>query len=484
MKWVYLNDSPFFPLSDYCVYWGVQLISAYKFVAKFYIYLPHKYEWLIDFKIVHGDCTLLGNDALMTQIGQKFIPYGQRPFGYEDGDWWFVEYPFSLTKDIPATIESCNKDSNTDCSQNHMELKYQLSRELFECRINFLPLDVKIVFEKNVLLCQSMKTSIIGCIRKLLSSQQNTYYDYNFDWLEILLKYIPFDDNYNGYCDYNDRYKNVVIECNNKNNNTKNLRDRSSKVPTRIRKRRRRVKNSNVNKGWDSQSEYNNDLDDSTLIHNSKYSKNCYQSSKIRQKINEKKAQNRQYKKKKMEKNKCKHYFNKKIARTEKYQQYASVIEEGTEHFYDVFHFECCGCCLCGLSCRQCSCWYCRQWRSEQQLLKDLADREWMIWWEMEVENQQNQREQEWLFYIAMEDAYIFENITDAALNIYFNKKYKHNCFQSLTITKNIAKKRKNNEKIKMKKMEKMKKKKYFMKDNKKSKYKNKYPKKMNHFDF
>ena len=83
-----------------------------------------------------------------------------------------------------------------------------------------------------------------------------------------------------------------------------------------------------------------------------------------------------------------------------------------------------------------------------------------------------------------MEDDYLYENITDAAFNVYLNEKYSNNCYKSLVITKNIANKRKHNDNIKIKKMENMKRKKYFLKNTKKSKYKNKYPKKVNHFDF
>ena len=80
-----------------------------------------------------------------------------------------------------------------------------------------------------------------------------------------------------------------------------------------------------------------------------------------------------------------------------------------------------------------------------------------------------------------MENDYLYENITDTTFDVCLNEKYSNNCYKSMVI-------RKNNDKIKMTKMEKVhgNRKKNFVRSNnkRKIKYKNKYPKKVNHFDF
>ena len=234
--------------------------------------------------------------------------------------------------------------------------------------------------------------------------------------------------------------------------------------------------------------ESNSDLYDSRQIYNSNYIKNCYKSSMIKQEYCDKKAKNRQYKMKKVKKNKRKHNFNKKIARNKKYEQYESIIEQEIDDFYDVFHIRCRGCHLCGLSYANCPCLNCREKLRLEMLEQDFfqylmkqareerAEYVREKYWELEMERLK--------WYLLMKDDYIFENITDAAFNVYLNEKYSHNCYTSLVIRKNIYKKRKNNNKIKFKKIKKMKNKKYFIKNTNKSKYRNKYPTKLSRFDF
>ena len=445
----------------------------------------------------------------MTELSKRNIQYGQKPFGYEDGNWWLFEYKFCLNKMIPNVIKSWNKDKSI--KQNHisMGLYYKLSNEWIECRIDFLPKNVQMVFAKNVVLYQSMKTAIIKIVEKLLSSQEDTYCGNNrnidFDWLEILFKYIRFDDN--GYCEYNDRYKNIIIEYNKNKNKNSSVKSQDCArniniVPTTMTKRKQQVNNNSNNKNISknintelepsSKWERNSDLYDLKTIYNSKYSKNCYKSSKIQQKYLEKREKSRKYKMKKVAKNKRKRNFNKQRARNEKYKEYEYDIAEEIEDFQDDFELLWCECCLFGVSYEECSNYECRECYYKPLRWKGLArkrwKRKWDMWWEMEEEDQ---REQEWQlemecleWYTLTQSDYIFKNVSDVVFNVYLNEKYRNNCHKSSVITKKIFKRRKNNHNIKIQKMGKMKKKKYFIKNTKKSKYKNKYPTKVNHFDF
>ena len=517
MKWYFVNYwSPLGRSPDSCVYWDVQLVSAYKFLAKFYIYLPPRY--LCTFKVVRAHCTLLGYRSSKAKIGKAFIECDRKGFGYEDGDWWLLEYQFCLNKDLVNVINSYSSDVssiNDNCMELHLKLSNQRYRfaqwknsvdvncvyrirdvqnQLLKYRINFLPNDVKTVFRKDFMLCHIMQRTIVQCIRELLSLCENGDYTHNFDWLKILFEYIRLDDDEYFYYSYSYKYINIYDDIT------------EPRVPSQHKKRKKRKKrinnnntnNSNKNVDTEWNDNYNNnpdsnsDLYDCTQICNSKYSKNCYKSSKIKQKYREKKATNRQHQIKKMCKNKRKHNFPKKIARNKKYEQYESTIEQEIDDFYDLFHLDCSGCHLCYLSYDECPCLRCAQERRGKMLVEMRMEREW----ERKVrqaykEQAKYEREQEWQlemewleWYWIMEDDYIFENITDAAFNVYLNEKYGHNCYKSLIITKNIAKKRKNNSKIKIKKIEKMKKKKYFIKNTNKSKYRTKYPTKLNHFDF
>ena len=532
MKWYYLNDLSLLGLlPDSCVYWDVELVSPYKFLAKFYIYLPPTY--LCSFDFVYADCKLFGNSASTQCIRKRFIQHGQKPFGYEDGNWWLVEYKFCLKKDIAMAIKFGNMDNyNTQNNnnnsnikmnqkiQNYMELHLKLSNaewlsslaewkkngelnwvnricdkrnQLLKYRINFVPNDINIVFKKDFMLCHLIKTTIIKCIQKLLSSSQNKHYVYNFDWLKILLQYIRLDEG--KYCDYNNRYKNIKSVNNNKyknssisiNSSLSNINcNVDSRVSHKVTKQKKQFK---VTNKWDSKVEFNSELCDSLLISNSKYRKNRYKSSKIKKKYLNKKAKNRKHKMKKLDKSKDKHNFNKKPARNAKYKEYEYVIEEDIDDFYDVFHLRCSGCHeCCHLTYVDCDCDDCREAYFEKLRLETVAERERELMLERkEAEERERELklEMEWLEqYLIIENDYLYENITDEAFNVYLNEKYSNNCYKSWVITKNIANKRKNKDTIKIKKQEKMKRKKYFLKNTKKSKYKNKYPKKVNHFDF
>ena len=591
MKWYYLNDPSFLGRSpDSCVYWDVELISPNKFFANFYIHVPSVHLCISDF--VHFDCKLFGKSPSTKYLKIKFIQHGAKLCGWHEnagGCWWLVKCLFCLNKDIAIAVKFCNADSNKNknknnkMNKNYMELHLKLSKvqsewvssleewenngdnelncvhcicdkhnQLLKYRINFLANDIKIGFQKDFMLCQLIKTTIIKCIEKLL----NSHYVYNFDWLKILLQYISLD----AYqlqgkdCNYNDRYKHIKFI----NNAYVNSHVFNKQKVTKQRKQFNNNNNNNSNNNNNNNNnsdkwkvELNSDLYDSLIISNSKYDKNRYKSSQITKKYLNKKVQNRKHKMKKACKNKDKHNFIKNKAR--EIDGYHPTHCDGCHVCCDLTYLEC-GCYYCMEAYREqirlkeqneieMECGLRLEWNKDKQLERELKwleqylimendylcsniteeqeyqefERECMIMIEEEEIDDFNDRARESMYYRQLmldmkeeeqrgrelkleleterfqqylqfikENDDLNENITDAAFNVCLNEKYSNNCCKSMVIRKNIANKRKNKDKIKMTKMEKMKRKKNFLRGTKKRKikYKNKYPKKVNHFDF